>query len=406
MNQPNLPTTIRHKYIAHLRAITAFNDDQRITLDAVDFALACALADLNECWADEHASLQQRTTRLQNELISARELEQRLQAGLNQTMLENDILEAESNRLRQHYADSERNHEISRMLAHEARTVRSMIRTYLLPHLVTPHGCLAIAHLPDDHWSLSKRLLDIDGDPLDEPAISSNLIELAHEMFEHLTNQIAELFGQRDGLWQAYNELRTTTTASSQPTTAQTAPSAPAASTTSKPPAPTPPSPTASTTASADPAAPASSATTSPPKRGRPSTPKPPKTPKNPLPSAEAETEAGQTTAPNPIDWPAALAGLLTPEQITYLEIGTTRWRHIGEPLQTVLILRIAQTIHQHTGSISMSIFDLYRPAWATSVASWTKTTDLKWNDVLNHLRIVPQNRPISSRIVRSATTS
>lgn len=101
MNQPNLPTTIRHKYIAHLRAITAFNDDQRITLDAVDFALACALADLNECWADEHASLQQRTIRLQNELISARELEQRLQAGLNQTMLENDVLEAECNRLKQ-----------------------------------------------------------------------------------------------------------------------------------------------------------------------------------------------------------------------------------------------------------------------------------------------------------------
>lgn len=295
MNQPNLPTTIRHKYIAHLRAITAFNDDQRITLDAVDFALACALADLNECWADEHASLQQRTTRLQNELISARELEQRLQAGLNQTMLENDVLEAECNRLKQ-------------------------------------------------------------------------MIMIS---------------------------------ASSAPTTATTAPSAPAASTTSKPPAPTPPSPTASTTASAATAAPASSATTSPRKPGRPSTSKPPKTPKNPLPSAEAETEAGQTTSLDPIQSPDLrnAATLLAnteniSRQIAILQKGTDTWRRYDPPLRLAILAHLWQEQWSKAAE-----FDRTRPQWMpTAGAVAFLSPNARWSQIEGMIRTL--------RAPPSATTS
>lgn len=377
----NLVPTITAKYSAHLRTLAA-SGQERLHVDAAILALRMALADLDEGWLDEYSALQQHTTRLQNELVSARELEQRLQAGLNQVMLENDVLEAESNRLRQHYADSERNYELSRQLAHEARTVRSMIRTYLLPHLVTPHGYLANAHLRVDHWAFYKRLLDNDGEPLDEPAISSNLIELAHEMFEHLKNQIAELLGQRDGLWHAYNELKTTTTASSSPTTASTASSALAAQPTSSTPDPTP-SPQANQSSAAStppPPAPASSATTSTPNRTRS-----PKTTPPPAPSGRLtldNAEGGDTTSLDPTSpWLAAAAAIPVhdvEECIEALNAGQRQWRRCLRPMRLAVLAEMWQPEWEKQRQ-----FDLSRPQWMpTAGALAFLSTSNRWSEL------------------------
>lgn len=421
----NLTQPIQAKYT---NAILA--GPPTIHQDAALLALRLALADLDECWADEHNALQQRHQHLQGQHTSLQEHADRLQAGLNQVSLENDTWEADNIRLRKHYADSERNYEISRLLANEAREVRTAIRTYLLPHLTTPHGAIALDHLTDGHWAERVHLLDGDGAPLDQPAISPSLIALADAMFEHLKQQNAELYGQCTALEAECNRLRASTTASSQPTPATTVSPAPAASNTSNPPAPTPPSPAASPTASAATAAPASSATTSPPKPGRPSTPKPPKTPTppEPVPSGRLTLEpnpspepapvpsgrltleeAGQNTTLDPtqaIDWTTALHGVIPDVALQRLDDGTLKWRQIEKSVQTQLILAVCRTIHHRIGDLSQAIFEHNRPHWMTSVGSWTNTLKLSWRQVLQTIDVQPSNRPLVSRIGNSATNS
>ncbi len=387
---------VRNKYQGHIKQ--HFDGDCVPRATAL-FILYMACADMEEAWRDGYADLQQRYERLQSEHASLQELAGRLQTGLDQVMIENDSWEADNDRLRRHYADSERNYEISRCLANEARAVRDMIRTHLLPHLVTPHGFISTTHLPEDHWVNRKRLLDNEGEPLDDPNVSSNLIELASEMFDELKNQIAELLGQRDGIWQAYNELKQlTTAASSRPIFVQTESPAPGASSTLNPAGHILPSPAESTAENGATAAPASSATTSPRRPGRLSTPKPPKT-------LEPSGEVGDTASLDPIDWRAELADILTTNQLDRLESRQLKWGRLDPQLQKMLVIRIAETILRQRGDISQSIYGEHMPDWATQVGSWIATTDLTWREVLDHLGVVPSLLRKQSRIGRYASS-
>lgn len=180
--------------------------------------------------------------------------------------------------------------------------------------------------------------------------------------------------------------LKTLTNESSSPTTATMEPSAPAASNTSKPQDPTPPSPAASSTASGGAGERVLSARTL---RRRKMAP---------------QTQPVDEGAGDFFDPATALAEVLSPDQINGLEAGQKRWGDLLPAVQGSAILRIAETIYGHLGTISQTLYNRHKPQWASSVASWTKTADLQWQDVLNHLHVQPSNLPISFRIVRTAS--
>ena len=214
--------------------------------------------------------------------------------------------------------------------------------------------------------------------------------ELARLRFSSIVEK-ESLIEQRD----YWNEecLKFMVKPSSSPTTASTEVCAPAAPPTSNTAVPTlsPPADPSSGESSPLPPARASSAPTSPTsptsRRRRPSK-------RNALPAEEV----GERTGLDPIDWSAALADVLPAD-------ARLRWKSLGTAVQEQMIYRIAETIHERFGTISQTLYDSCRPDWATSVASWSKTTNLKWIDVLNHLQVVPANLPLALRIVRSASS-
>ncbi len=112
----------------------------------------------------------------------------------------------------------------------------------------------------------------------------------------------------------------------------------------------------------------------------------------------------GESAGGVPFDWPMALAEVLTPEQSKALEAGSKKWGDLLPEAQSRVILRIAETIHARLGDMSQSIYNRYKPHWASSVTSWTKTANMEWQSVLNHLHVHPSSLPISARIGRFDT--
>ena len=117
--------------------------------------------------------------------------------------------------------------------------------------------------------------------------------------------------------------------------------------------------------------------------------------------AAKAEAEAGESASP--FDWPAALAGVLSAGQIGRLEAGQLKWYQLDRSVQKQAVLRIAETILRRVGDLSHSIYNRNKPKWATVSGSWSKTSDLTWEQVLNHFNVHQSNKPLSSRIDLSA---
>lgn len=117
----------------------------------------------------------------------------------------------------------------------------------------------------------------------------------------------------------------------------------------------------------------------------------------------EQKQEVGDSAAGDPFDWPGALDGVLSREQIGDLAAGKTKWFEMSKVLQRRVVMRIAETIHHRLGDISQSLYTEYKPAWATGHGSWSKTCDLTWREVLVHLDVKPSMLRKATRIGRSA---
>lgn len=113
-----------------------------------------------------------------------------------------------------------------------------------------------------------------------------------------------------------------------------------------------------------------------------------------------------ESVEPSSFDWATALAGLLSPEQINGMETGKRHWGDLLPSVQSRVVLRIAETLHEQMGTISQTVYNRYKPSWASNVSSWIKTADLDWQAVLQHLQVQPSYRPINARIVRSDTSA